>query len=95
MISRGINNKDYFSVNHQINHERGLKNEDDGDPVQKLGLNLNCYSMLIQFVVLSFGVFFFSLLYGISLEKIFSYPGIWHSAKLSTLSLKSRNLYYI
>ena len=88
MISRGIDKNDYFSWNHKIDHERDLKNEDNGSFLQKSGLDLKSYSIPIQFVVLSFGIFFFFLLYGISLEKIFSYPGIWHSEKLSTLSLK-------
>ena len=40
-----------------------------------LGMDLQTYSKTTQFCVLSFGIFFFYLLYGIAMEQIFRYPG--------------------
>ena len=40
------------------------------------GLDLNHYSKPVQFCSLSLGIFFFYLLYGIAMEKIFRIPGM-------------------
>ena len=41
-----------------------------------LGFNLHSYSTASQFCILSFGIFFFYLLYGIAMEQIFRLPGM-------------------
>ena len=57
-----------------------IKTKDD-DKQEKLhsvpflGMDLQTYSKTTQFCVLSFGIFFFYLLYGIAMEQIFRYPG--------------------
>ena len=50
-------------------------------PVPFLGIDLQHYSKTTQFCVLSFGIFFFYLLYGIAMEQIFRYPGMLKQLK--------------
>ena len=57
-------------------NESGSKSKDEKlAPVPFLGLDLQFYSITTQFCILSFGIFFFYLLYGIAMEQIFRYPG--------------------
>ena len=58
--------------------DRETKNDKDEKPtpVPFLGIDLQHYSKATQFCVLSFGIFFFYLLYGIAMEQIFRYPGM-------------------
>ena len=39
------------------------------------GVELQCFSKTSQFFILSLGIFFFAVLHGIAMEKIFRYPG--------------------
>ena len=57
--------------------DKDTKDDKDGKPtpVPFLGIDLHYYSKATQFCVLSFGIFFFYLLYGIAMEQIFRYPG--------------------
>ena len=50
----------------------------DGNPyhVPFLGFDLQKYSATVQFCILSCGIFFFYLLYGITMEQIFRIPGM-------------------
>jgi hypothetical protein len=54
------------------------KNKKDGkiNSVSFLGFDLEPYSISTQFFVLSCGIFFFYLVYGIAMEQIFRIPGM-------------------
>ena len=54
------------------------KNKKDGkiNSVSILGFDLESYSVSTQFCILSCGIFFFYLVYGITMEQIFRIPGM-------------------
>ena len=70
----------HVSINIDSTNKCDRETKDDKDekpaPVPFLGMDLQHYSKTTQFCLLSVGIFFFYLLYGIAMEQIFRYPGM-------------------
>ena len=63
------NTRTHPDVNHEYTKDKWPQE------VLFLGFDLSSHSSTLQFCILSGGIFFFYLLYGISLEQIFRLPG--------------------
>ena len=65
-----------LSIDGPPEDESKNKKDEKINSVSFLGFDLEPYSISTQFCILSCGVFFFYLLYGIAMEQIFRIPGI-------------------
>ena len=62
--------------NKSYNIDEPKTKDDKPNSIQLLGFDVNQYSKTLQFCSMSIGIFFFYLLYGIAMEKIFRIPGM-------------------